>query len=63
MSLQTYRYYRLDGTGRLHGAEWIEADSDDAAIAQVEGTRAGALCELWQGARLVAKLSPMRLQA
>ena len=63
MSLQTYRYYRLDGTGRLHGAELIDAESDDAAIAQVECTCADALCEIWQGARLVAKLSPMRLQA
>ena len=63
MSLQSYRYYRLDGVGHLHSAEWIEAASDESAIAIVQGTCASASCELWQGERLVAKLSPKRLQA
>ena len=63
MSQTTYRYYHLDGVGHLHGAEWFEADSDEDAIAQVEIMLPDCQCEIWQGARLVAKLSPDRLQA
>ena len=58
-----YRYYCLDGRGRLHSAEWFEAASDEDAIAQVEAQHPDALCEIWQGQRLVAKLSARRLQA
>ncbi len=63
MSQETYRYYCLDGVGRLHSAEWFEAESDADAIAQIEALHPDALCEIWQGQRLVAKLSPRRLQA
>ena len=63
MSLQSYRYYRLDEAGHLYDAEVIDAESDEEAIAKVEGKCAGALCEVWQGHRLVAKLSPKHLQA
>ena len=63
MSLQSYRYYRLDGVGHLHSAEWIEAESDEAAVEMVKGMCAEALCEIWQRDRLVARLSPKRLQA
>ena len=63
MSLETYRYYCLDGTGHLHSAEWFEAANDEDAMAQVEAKHPGSLCEIWRGGRLVAKLSPKRLQA
>lgn len=63
MALDTYRYYCLDGTGHLHSAEWFEADSDEDAVAQIEVLHPDALCEIWQGHRLVAKLSPKRLEA
>ena len=63
MSPQTYRYYCLDGTGKLHNAELIHAKSDEDAIAQLEARHPDSLCEVWQGNRLVAKLSPMLLQA
>ena len=63
MSLDSYRYYRLDGVGHLHSAEWIEAASDEGAIALVEIRYPDAVCEIWQGRRLVAKVSPKRLQA
>ena len=63
MSQTTYRYYHLDGVGHLHGAEWFQAASDEDAVAQVEIMLPEALCEIWQGTRLVAKLSPRRLQA
>lgn len=63
MSQITYRYYHLDRFGRLHGAERFDAANDADAIAQVEVMLPDALCEIWEGARLVAKLSPKRLQA
>lgn len=63
MSLQSYRYYHLDGVGHLHGAEWFEAASDEDAVAQVEILLPDSMCEIWHGPRLVAKLSPRRLRA
>ena len=63
MSLETYRCYRLDGVGHLHGAEWFEAESDDDALALMEARHSDARCEIWLSDRLVAKLSPRRLQA
>lgn len=59
MAQETYRYYCLDGAGRLHSAEWFNAD----AIVQVEALYPNALCEIWKAGRFVAKLSPRRLQA
>ena len=63
MSLETYRYFCLDGTGKLHNAELITAKSDDEAVAQIEAKHPDAHCEIWQGKRLVAKLLPTPLQA
>ncbi len=63
MSVQAYRYYCLDSTGRLHSTERFEARSDEDAIAQIEAQHGTELCEIWQGQRLVAKLSPKRRRA
>lgn len=63
MSSKNYRYYCLDGVGQLHAAEWFEADSDEHAIDLIEAKHGDELCEIWKGKRLLAKLSPKRLQA
>lgn len=63
MSEGNYRYYCLDGAGRLHSAEWFDAENDEDAVAQIEAKHSDAHCEVWQGKRLVAKISPRRLQA
>ena len=63
MSLETYRYYCLDGVGHLHGAEWFEAESDGDAVALIGARHPHALFEVWQGRRLVAKPPPSRVQA
>lgn len=63
MSTENYRYYCLDSGGRLHSAEWFHADGDEQAIAQIAAMHPDARCEIWQGRRLVAALSPMRLTA
>jgi hypothetical protein len=58
----TYRIYRLDGAGRIRGAEWLDALDDRFAL---EGARAladGGGCpggyEVWQRERLVGKVAP-----
>ena len=58
-----YRYYRLDKAGSLHSAEWLDADSDADAIAQIARTYPEERCEIWEGRRLVAELSPALVQA
>ena len=60
MPSENYRYYRLDGDGRLHFAEWFSGESDEQAIEQIQAKHPNAKCEIWKGKRLVAKLSPSR---
>lgn len=63
MSSENYRYYCLDGAGRLHDAAWFVAESDEDAINQIKATHPDSTCEIWQGKRLVAALTPMRRSA
>jgi hypothetical protein len=63
MSSENYRYYCLDSTGHLYGAEWFDAANDAEAIALIEAQHSDRLCEIWESNRLVAKLSPQRLSA
>jgi hypothetical protein len=58
-----YRYYYLDGTGNLYGAEWFDATSDEEAIGYVEAKHPGCKCEIWEGSRLVANLFTKALSA
>jgi len=58
MSAENYRYYCLDGTDHLHEAEWFAADNDEHAVALIGAKHPNSLCEIWQGKRLVAKVSP-----
>lgn len=52
-----YRLYCLDGAGRISMAEWIEAESDEEAIARARNIEHGALkCEVWERNRLIARL-------
>ena len=58
-----YRVYSLDGAGEFLSAEWGDADCDESAIAAVQSSKPGSNCELWDGRRMVTKLSPIRLSA
>ena len=60
--MANYRIYCLDGANKVASAEWIEADTDEGAIATAKDTHDGKQCELWQGRRLIARLD-MRRQA
>jgi hypothetical protein len=63
MSQENYRYYCLDHTGHLHSAEWFAAESDADAIAQIVAKHPDSKCEIWQGKRLVAAVSPEQRSA
>ena len=54
--MASYRLYCLDGVNKVESAQWIEAESDDAAIEVAKEEHDGYECELWQGKRLVACL-------
>ena len=62
-STDTYRYYRLNGTGHLAYAEWFSAASDDDAVTQIEIKYPRERSEVWLGTRLVARLSPTQFDA
>jgi hypothetical protein len=51
-----YRLYGLDGVHRVASGDWIDADSDEAAIEAANEMFRGSECEVWQGTRLVARL-------
>jgi hypothetical protein len=51
--MPTYRFYCLDGTGKLHDAEWFEADSDEQAVATIQARHPNDKCEVWRGDRLI----------
>jgi hypothetical protein len=58
--MAAYRLYCLDGAGHIGLADWIEADTDEDAIASARDLRPGAhRCEIWLKERLVATLSEL----
>lgn len=55
--MPAYRVYRLDGDGRISGADWIEAAADDSALEEAQRQSEGSSrYELWQGSRLVGRI-------
>jgi len=56
--LPAYRLYRLDGAGKIMGADWIEAESDSDAMQEVRERVNGARFELWDRNRLVDRSLP-----
>ena len=56
MRSQNYSYYHLDGAGQLHKAGRFDAECDDDAVRKIAVDLADAICEIWHGDRLVAKL-------
>ena len=57
---QTYRLYRLDGAGRINGAEWIDAADDDEARQRARDECSSGRYELWQRSRLVDRTEGLR---
>jgi len=58
--LPSYRLYRLDGAGKIVGAEWVEAADDAAAEQDARNRGLPVACEMWDRNRLVARIEPRR---
>jgi hypothetical protein len=61
--VKTYRVVCFDAALKIIVAEFIEAASDEEAIARREKAGFGSKCEVWDGHRLVAQLDAERRQA
>jgi hypothetical protein len=57
--LFNYRLYRLDGAGKISGAEWVQAADDEEARAKAQERITSGTCEIWDRHRLVAKIDHM----
>lgn len=52
-----YRLYRLDGTGRIVSAEWLEAEDDARAeLLATERCNGTGAVELWTRNRMIARV-------
>lgn len=58
-----YRVYCLDGVNNIVSGEWVDASTDEEAIAAVREAYPGLACEIWERNRLVAKIEAKRLFA
>ncbi len=58
-----YKLYCLGGDGKITGADWIDAECDEQAIAIARVTMKTADCEIWKGNRLVARVSAVKKRA
>ncbi|MFL6752756.1 MAG: hypothetical protein ACJ8D5_09915 [Sphingomicrobium sp.] len=58
-----YRIYCFDAVLRTVTSDWLEAASDEEAIAKATAAGFGSKCEIWDGARLVAQLEAERRTA
>jgi hypothetical protein len=59
--MREYCAYFLDSSGWLLYFELFETGSDQEAVAAVRASNPQAICQIWNGRRLVAKLDPNRL--
>ena len=57
-ALPSYRLYRLDGSGKIVSAEWVDAEDDAAAAQQARDRKLPVTCEMWERNRLVARINP-----
>ena len=58
--LNNYRLYRLDGAGKIVGAEWLTAADDDDAARQAREDQGQSTLEVWDRNRLVIRIEPNR---
>lgn len=56
--MANYRLYRLDGTGKIATAEWIEAVDDAHAERHARELDLNCTSEVWDRNRLVARIEP-----
>lgn len=56
--MPSYRLYRLDGAGRIAGADWLEAATDEEARLKARADHGSSRFELWDRYRLVERSDP-----
>ena len=54
--MRNYRFYRLDGDGKISTADWIEAADDDEARREAELRNDSGTYELWDRDRRIARI-------
>ena len=54
--MHDYKVYCLDQQGKISSANRIQAETLEAAIAQVRDTHPGNPCEIWDGPKCLAKV-------
>lgn len=62
-SPRTYRIYSYDHRNKIVSADWLDATTDEAAIAEAHEKGFGNQCEVWEGHRIIAKLADQRREA
>lgn len=60
---KTYRVYCFDADRGVVSADFVNAASDDAAIAMTKAAGFGSKCEIWDGKRLIGIFEKERHQA
>ena len=60
---KSYRVYCYDSAQAMLSAEWLDAATDEEAIAKASAAGFGSKCEIWEGSRLVAQLEGQRRTA
>ena len=58
--LHNYRLYRLDGAGKIVGADWLTAADDEDAARQAREDQGQSTLEVWDRNRLVIRIEPNR---
>jgi hypothetical protein len=56
-SMAEYRLYRTNGAGGIAAGEWLDASSDDEAIALARAKKLSVKCELWKRDQFVAEIA------
>jgi hypothetical protein len=56
--MRKYIVYRLDGIGKIHGVEWLDALDDRFALEGAREIAGPGGCEVWQLKRKVGHVSP-----
>jgi hypothetical protein len=58
--MPNYRVYCYDGAGKVWVADWIEAATDEDALAEARTMHVGVKCEVWQRDRLIGTIETPR---
>lgn len=58
--MPAYRHYRLDGSGTINEAEWLDAADDDDAVRQARERKLKVPSEVWCRNRRIARIEPHR---